>query len=577
LNKYLCKRAGSPNWQLRMAVPVSLRQRLGKEEVTRSLRTADRALAEARALEAIVDVRRSWSQLGEPVPESISRSGKNQGSHVPDDWELEDAAADAGYRILAESFGQGRIDAAKDPVLWAAYVERRATRLAHWERLYAGEQWEAWEELADGLIERRSWDIAKGSDRYRAFLKLGAGAFIDGLRKIDAANSVRPEPAPMSVAVQRSTERAMSAGEKSETIVDMLERYAGRRRADGMRDAKIIAIFADFVGRQRDVKSITAVDVRDFRDLLARTPKGYTKRNDYKGLSLREAAAKAQQCSDQVMSTTTVSKYMSIVSPFFAWLKRDTYIDSNPFDGMHVKPPKGQNRRPPFSIAEINRIVSSPIFVGFDRKGKEHIPGTQITRDWRFWIPLICMFTGARVGEVAQLRSEDIIKQKGWWFFTLKEDVERGQRVKNRKSRLVAVHPMLDRIGLLKHVADLRQSGNEGPLFPELSANERGHIGSAPSRFFRDYLTRIGLKSGPDGKGMHSFRHTLADQLRMAGNLDTEIGGLVLGHTNSLTATTAGYGAISQGTAQRLYDTIASAAFEGVDFEHLVGGSNGKN
>jgi integrase len=329
-------------------------------------------------------------------------------------------------------------------------------------------------------------------------------------------------------------------------------------------------LFGEFVGSKRAVASITPIDVRDFRDTIASLPPGYKKRNDYRSLSVRQAAAKAAAERIVTVSPTTVSKYMSTVSPFFAWLKQDLRVSANPFDGLHVKPVTGLNPRPPFTAEQLNAILSSPLFRGFERDGKEHRPGHVRAHDWRVWIPLLCLFTGARIGEVAQLRIEDIRRQQGWWFLFLRHDPEKGQRIKNGSTRAVAIHPTLERIGFLAHVDQVRRRRPEGPLFPEVEANDRGHIGAKPSRFFRDYLRRIGLKTDRDGLGAHSFRHTMADQLRLAGILDHELGPLVLGHSDGRTKTTAGYGELRQGTARKLREMIEAVQFEGVKFDHLA-------
>jgi integrase len=104
-------------------------------------------------------------------------------------------------------------------------------------------------------------------------------------------------------------------------------------------------------------------------------------------------------------------------------------------------------------------------------------------------------------------------------------------------------------------------------LFPELQRNERGHIGGGPSRFWRDYLSRVGLKKGGDGLGAHSFRHTMADQLRLAGYLDDEIE-VALGHNQK--SVTSGYGRLKQGTVERLSRMFEAVKFDGVCVDALV-------
>lgn len=137
----------------------------------------------------------------------------------------------------------------------------------------------------------------------------------------------------------------------------------------------------------------------------------------------------------------------------------------------------------------------------------------------------------------------------------------------------MAVHPRLIDIGFVSMVeSKLAEHDLSEPLFGNIKPGSRGDAGALPSRFWRDYLQKIGIKSARDGLGAHSFRHRVADELRLAGYLDEQIGPLVLGHASSSTRTTRGYGVIPQGTAKMLVEMISSMKFEGVSFDQLVSG-----
>lgn len=128
---------------------------------------------------------------------------------------------------------------------------------------------------------------------------------------------------------------------------------------------------------------------------------------------------------------------------------------------------------------------------------------------------------------------------------------------------------MLRKIGFLDFVDRCRQGSPTDlnvPLFAELKRNSRGQL-ALPSRFWRTYLERIGVKSGGDGFGSHSFRHGLADQLRKAGCFDNEIA-VAIGHKQ--TTVTSGYVQTRQGSILKLSEMIEGAVFEGVDFSRLI-------
>jgi integrase len=181
------------------------------------------------------------------------------------------------------------------------------------------------------------------------------------------------------------------------------------------------------------------------------------------------------------------------------------------------------------------------------------------------------MFTGARIGEIAQLRVGDVRMERDVWFIHIRHDEAEGLSTKSGKSRAAAVHPMLERLGFLSFHSNRAQgvNGDGGAaLFGELARNSRNQISGTPSRWWRDYLTSIGVKEGRDGKGSHSFRHTLSDRLRSEAELLDNQVAVCLGHSQK--TTTSGYGELSQGTVTMLRSYMEAVRFDGVSFDHLT-------
>ena len=80
---------------------------------------------------------------------------------------------------------------------------------------------------------------------------------------------------------------------------------------------------------------------------------------------------KSQEGSYQKRSVTTVNRIISNVGSFFKWLKKEGYIEDNIIIGLQDDIPKNlRNRRPPFDIFVLNRIVHSPLFSGCVGEGK---------------------------------------------------------------------------------------------------------------------------------------------------------------------------------------------------------------
>jgi integrase len=302
-------------------------------------------------------------------------------------------------------------------------------------------------------------------------------------------------------------------------------------------------------------------------------PPKWMSKHELRGLDMRSAAAKARLLELPKMAFTNVNKHLSTISPLYKWLAAQPKWAGlrNPCDGLFYDGVKGKNARPPFSTPTLNKILKSPLFTGFLATDEEHVAGNLNADDWRYWIPLVAMFTGARIGEIAQLRLADVRTQRGVWFVHIRHEEKDGLSTKSGKSRFAAVHSILEEIGFLAfHQRQLGRAGGDdtAPLFPELEPNSRGQISGTPSRWWRDYLVAIGVKDGGDGQGAHSFRHTLADRLREEAEiLDTDVA-ICLGH--SIKTTTSGYGELPQGTVSMFKGWMDAVRFDGVDFSHLI-------
>jgi integrase len=157
-----------------------------------------------------------------------------------------------------------------------------------------------------------------------------------------------------------------------------------------------------------------------------------------------------------------------------------------------------------------------------------------LVSDWTFWAPLIAYFTGLRVGEIAQLRPQDVT-QRGEgddrrWFLSVNND--EGKRTKTERDRLTPIHPELIRLGLLR-LAQSRAAAGERDLLPGCPAPVGGEPGKQLSKWFSEkFLPHVTRKG--HGQGFHAFRHRLVEELKAA-EVDTAVASLVVGHGGGTT------------------------------------------
>ncbi|PTM44837.1 site-specific recombinase XerD [Sphingomonas aerolata] len=575
LSCYLCKRDNSQHWQLRMMVPKALRPAIGRREFTRSLGVTDKKQAEALAYPILGQWKATIAAASTPsvaatLPESST-------SYVPSSRELEEVAVTVGYeeagrRVSDLIRSKARVSEDAYRALAPEFQRRHTNAL----RCFHAEDHTYWEAVARRAASSRGWCLPDDSLEFRSFVeslaKCGIELFASAQAKVEGrADDFRP-----SAYVRNAIERRGERLPKGEGLLEMFDKYRtqrlseGRKKADTLnQDRKVIELLSDYVGENRSIDSLKKSELREWRNAVAALPSAYKKRAAYEGLSIQQAVEKAHQTNERGISLITVNKYLSAVSALYIWALREGYVNENPCTGLFYDADKRKNSRPPFSADQLNTILRSPLFVGFVGPKEEHKVGQCRADDWRYWLPLICLFTGARIGEVAQIRLSDVRFEDGEWYFLIANDDEAGLSTKNKQSRIAPMHSLLRSIGFLEFVDRQKRGANpqkDNPLFPDLVRNDRGQAG-LPSRFWRDYLKRIGIKNGPDGFGSHSFRHGLADQLRQSGCFDNEVA-VAIGHKQ--TSVTSGYGRTRQGSAMKLNQMIESAKFQGVDFSGLI-------
>lgn len=182
----------------------------------------------------------------------------------------------------------------------------------------------------------------------------------------------------------------------------------------------------------------------------------------------------------------------------------------NPFERMTIAEEDDDNNYLPFSPTDLKAIFTSSIYAEANRpKGGRG--------EAAFWLPLIALFTGARLEEIAQFYVRDVqqIPDEDAWFFNITDTGEdQHLKVGAKNRREVPVHAELVRLGLvtwrLKREAEV---GPDGPLFPEFEPN-RAKKRSAPwSKWFNRYLRgKCGITE--PRKVFHSFRGTFKDACR---------------------------------------------------------------
>jgi integrase len=212
-------------------------------------------------------------------------------------------------------------------------------------------------------------------------------------------------------------------------------------------------------------------------------------------------------------TTVTTNIYLTNLTTLFNFAINNAFLEVNPAKGIRVQVREGDKKeRDPFTATQLNKLFSSEVYSKAARPagGKGEAA---------YWLPLLGLFTGARLNELCQMNKADIREEPYYdeaqqehrcWVIDI-TDTGEGQKLKNSISkRRIPIHPSLIKLGFIDFV-----HSSPGPrVFHELVASKAyDSISASWSKWFSRYLTHIGLKS--DTLVFHSFRHSFKYYARM--------------------------------------------------------------
>jgi integrase len=272
--------------------------------------------------------------------------------------------------------------------------------------------------------------------------------------------------------------------------------------------------FTELHGNLR-VSSVKKAQARSFRDAMIKLPKHLPR--DLQKLPLPRLLERIPEGLEK-RSARTVNKSLRLLSAITnAAAEEHDFADRpggwrNPFHKITITEEDGGDDRLPFTLANLSAIFASPVYAEAKRpKGGRG--------EAAFWFPLIALFTGARLEEIAQLYVRDLqqVPNEALWFFNI-TDTGEDQRLKvgAKNRREVPVHAELLRLGLVAwRVKREAEVGLDGPLFSLFDPNRAKKRSGPWSKWFNRYL-RDDCGLTDRRKVFHSFRHTFKDACRNA-------------------------------------------------------------
>ncbi len=215
----------------------------------------------------------------------------------------------------------------------------------------------------------------------------------------------------------------------------------------------------------------------------------------YKDYRLKSVGRGGKPISPQTVKNSDLAGLKSV----FGWAAANRQLPANPATGISVmKVARTETRDKWFTDEEAVRILRAAL----QHQQGEELPETFAAKRW---VPWLMAFTGARVGELVQLRKQDLRRVEldghpgGTWVLTITPE---AGTVKTKKLREVPLHPQLVALGFPEFAASVRKER----LF--LVPDETGGI-TGPLQGVKNRLAEFGREqvSDPGVAPNHGWRH----------------------------------------------------------------------
>lgn len=477
LMKGLVRRGAKRTFYIRKRIPDDLRAHFGTDQKWISLHTTDEAEALRRGGAALADLEEQFRRLRGQAPapvEEPSRLAVNPDRAFDAIQRWRSKAIDAAY--LEEFNGEDR------RADWFMGVEAEAR-----SRKRAKLQEGAWGEIEgfdQALVEALTGEGIHIDLLHPAVRRLRhpfgvAWCEVEGRRADfergqfgDWSEGADADPTPAAVPVKPKAQGPTLK------LRDLYDRYkvANRIKLEPRHEGYVDRL-SEFLGNP-DVADIEPFDMDRFKAALLSKP--LSKKPSVLAMSFNDIitwGGPGQPGESQPrIDPITAWQWINFFNGMFGFAERSKWITSNPAADTMAKPPKKRRARVEFTADDITVMFSAPMFTGFAGRanpGYRETPGDKVERDAKYWLPILGLFTGARLEEIGSTRASEVKQQGEIWYLDLIErgdDDDDNRTIKNSNSRRrIPVHEKLIDLGFIDYVKALPK---DGWLFPDLTGRE---------------------------------------------------------------------------------------------------------
>jgi len=394
---------------------------------------------------------------------------------------------------------------------WADAVQGNEYGIVDTTRRLGMNEIDSYAPLAARVLEAEGIKVDPSSRGYKTLLQLLIRANKE-LSAIDLARlkgdfGYRPADPVMLAALEAP------AGQ-TRTIADLIRDYQTakeqkRRWSESTKTAHkpVYRLLRETFGAARDLRTLDREEGRELFQMIVGLPVNLGKHKELEGMTVPQAVEHARKAGLPTIGPKTINgSYVTFAKAMFEWAVEQGWMDRNPLKGDYRVEDRvaDHEKRDPFQREQLKTLFHAAPWDGsLDRDGP---------KAGKFWIPLLCLFHGLRLGEAAGMHVDDVTEREGLPVFQLRAFNGRSSKTKGSRG-VLPMHPELIRMGFLAFVAKRRAAGSV-TLFPDVRTNANGKVGAKTGEWFAELVRAHGFTGTK--LGMHSFRHNFEDRLREA-------------------------------------------------------------
>jgi len=210
-----------------------------------------------------------------------------------------------------------------------------------------------------------------------------------------------------------------------------------------------------------------------------------------------------------------IKQKLSHLRTLMSWAKANRHVDANVAADVSIRDGQAaKKKRLPFDLPALTAIFNSAVY-------SEGRRPTSLRGEAGYWLPLLGLFTGARLEELGQLRPQDVSEaryidneggERTAWIIQIREDKDASLR-----------------LGFVDFVKAAK-AAKQQRLFPLLKPNVYGRLTAKWGEHWSKYRREVCGVTDPR-MVFHSFRHTFKDYCRLAG-IEETLQRALMGHSS---------------------------------------------